>query len=261
MICRFIRTSTYIVLLSIGAFSQSNGETNISKLIDASKPPVYIEFVKTGKCKRGWSNFNFGDLCSSKELGAKTYDAAWLRLVNNTRWSVGVTVDKGATERNSSPVVIDSTTFVDDDGETKAIGKMVADNGAEMDVVYKSEVETGCDFSKPKPKGQSCFRIRAVAPAIPLPPISSDLFVAPGQSIIFPIDRSHVIEYVNLYVLYNFSWEYSGKYFSHFPHYDSQHRAYFGWFDLEKGLKAEREKRTLALRAGEEFSSSRSVGR
>ena len=246
MVSQFFRALVIGLVFSIGVFGQLESDVRDGKLIDASKPPVYIEYVRTGVCRRGGGNFNFGDLCTSREPGTRTYDAAWLRLVNNSRWTIGVRVDKAATEVNSRLVIIDSTTFVDDDGETKAIGKMVANNGAEMDVVYKSEVETGCDFSKPKLKGQSCFHRRAVAPAIPLPPISSDLFVGPGQSIIFPIDRSHVIEYVNLYVLYNFSWEYTGKYFSHFPHYDSQHRAYFGWFDLEKGIKAEREKRTLA---------------
>ncbi len=237
-----------VFIFSIGVFGQSKVGVRDSILIDASKPPVYIEFVRTGKCKRGGGNFNFGDLCSSKEPTARTYDAAWLRLVNNSRWSVGVTVDKAATEVNSKLVTIDSTSYVGDDGITMAKGKPVANNGAEMDIVYNSEVETGCDFSKPKPKGESCFRIRATAPSIPLPPISSDLFVAPSQSIIFPIDRSHIVEYVNLYVLYNFSWEFSGKRFSRFPHYDSQHRAYFGWFDLEKGIKVESDKRILALR-------------
>jgi hypothetical protein len=237
---------TIVVLFQIAAFSQVATKTTGETLINRAKPPVYVEFVRTGKCTKDTSNFNFGDLCNSKRETARTFAAAWLRLVNNTRWSVGVTVDKAATERNSSPAVIDSTSFFDDDGETKAIGKMVANNGAEMDVVYKSEVETGCDFSKPSPKGQSCFRIHVTAPTIPLPSISSDLFVAPGRSIVFPVDRTHVKKYVNLYVLYNFSWEYSGKYFSHFPRYDSQHRAYFGWFDLEKGIKAEREKFTIA---------------
>ena len=251
MACRFTLVVTFMVLLSVGAFGQTGSGTGNGSLIDVSKPPVYVEFVKTGKCKRDGSNFNFGDLCSSKELSARIYDVAWLRLINNSRWSVGVTIDKAATEANSTPVVIDSTSFVDDDGVRKAIGKPVANNGAEMDIVYKSEVETGCDFGKPTPKGESCFRIKAIAPTIPLPSISSDVFIAPGQSVLFPVDRSHVTEYVNLYVLYNFSWEYSGKYFSHFPHYDSQHRAYFGWFDLEKGLKTERDKRTLAIRVGE----------
>lgn len=244
MTWRFAQLIALLFLLAIAAFAQRSADNG--QLIDTSKPPVYIEFLRTGKCRTGGSNFNFGDLCNSKDVNSRTYNAAWLRFVNNSRWSVGLTVDKAATEKNSSPVVIESTTFVDEDGEKAAYGTRLAHKGAEMDIVYKSEVETGCDFSKKAPKGKSCFRIQATAPTIPLPAISSDLFIAPGQSVLFPVDRAHVREYVNLYVLYNFSWEYSGKFFSHFPHYDSQHRAYFGWFDLEKGIKSEGEKVTVA---------------
>jgi len=236
-----IQLAAILLLLSTTAFSQVAVEKLARALVDPTKSPVYIEFIRTGKCKKDSSNFNAGILCNSKSRFSRTFDVAWLRLVNNTRWSVGLTVDKAATEINASSVVIDSTTFIDDDGEKAAYGKMLANNGSEMDVVYKSEVETGCDFSKPKPKGQSCFWIKATAPNIPLPSISSDVFVAQGESIMFPIDRAHVKEYVNLYVLYNFSWEFSGKHFSHFPHYHSQHRAYFGWFALEKGIAKEAE--------------------
>jgi len=226
--------------------AQSSASARSTILRDATKPPVYIEFVRSGKCTKDLSNFNFGDLCASKREDAVTFDAAWLRLVNNTSWSIGVTVEKAATERNATSVVIPSTEFMDDDGQKAWFGKLVATNGAEMDVVYKSESETGCDFSKEAPKGQRCFRRESIPPEIPLPALSSDLFIAPGKSIAFPINRAHVKHYVNLYVLYNFSWEYSGKLFSHFPDYDSQHRAYFGWFDLEKGIRAESEKRRAA---------------
>jgi hypothetical protein len=221
--------------------AQSNAEKPVANLIDRSKPPVYIEFVRTAVCKKGGGNFNHGDLCSSKEQFAVSSDVAWLRLVNNTNWAVGLTADKGATNSNATPIVIPSTEHTDDDGKKAWYGKMVADKGAEMDLVYKSGVETGCDFGLPAPKGKSCFMREAVAPTIPLPSISSDVFVAPGESILFPLDLSHIKKYVNIYVLYNFSWEYSGKYFRPYPHYDSQHRAYFGWFELEKEIKKEKE--------------------
>lgn len=228
--------------LCVATFSaQTAGESPSGNLLDRSKPPVFIEFVRTAVCTKGGGNFNHGGLCNSKGEFVTTTDIAWLKLVNNTRWAVGLTVDKGATNNNATPVVIPSTEFTDDDGEKAWIGKMLADKGAEMDVVYKSEVETGCDFSMPKPKGKSCYMIEAVAPKIPLPSISSDVFVAPGEFILFPLDRTHIKKYVNIYVLYNFSWEYSGKYFRPYPHYDSQHRAYFGWFDLEKGIAKEKE--------------------
>jgi hypothetical protein len=221
--------------------AQSDGEKAGGNLIDRSKPPVYIEFVRSGVCKKGGGNFNHGDLCNSKDEFVETLDVAWLRLANNTKWSVGLTVDKGATSKNSTPIAIPSTEFIDDDGEKAWIGKMLANGGAEMDVVYKSDVQTGCDFSMPKPKGKSCYMIEATAPKIPLPAISSDVFVAPGESVLFPLNLAHIRKYVNIYVLYNFSWEYSGKDFRAYPHYHSQHRAYFGWFGLEKGIAKEKE--------------------
>lgn len=228
--------------LAFPVFSQDAKSKETTKiLINDKKPSVYLEFVKTGKCIKESGNFNFGNLCNSKSEFSTTFDVFWIRIVNNTRWSVGVTLDKAATEANSTPVMIDSTAFVDDDGETKVIGKPLANNGAEMDVVYKSEAETGCDFSEKTPKGKPCYMIEVTPPKIPLPPISSDLFIASGASIIFPVDFKHIKKYVNLYVLYNFEWEYSGQSFSHTPHYYMQHRAYFGWFALEKGVKQETE--------------------
>lgn len=240
-------TLLFLVFSAVCSSAQGPLTVNTKTLKDSTKPPVYIEFVKSGKCTKDTSNFNFGELCTSKREDARTFEAAWLRLVNNTFWSVGITVEKGATEKNASSIVIPSTEFIDDDGEKAWFGKMLAINGTEMDVVYKSESETGCDFSKATPKGKRCFRREANVPVIPLPGLSTDLFVAPGESIIFPIDRAHVKEYVNLYVLYNFSWEYRGKSFNHLPHYDSQHRAYFGYFDLNKAMTAERGKRSVAF--------------
>lgn len=238
---KFLLVFIFLFGLLGQTFSQNEKmQRKTAILLDGKKPAVYLEFVKTGKCTMESGNFNFGHLCNSKEKFATTFDAFWLRLVNNTRWAIGVTLDKGATEANSKSVTIDSTAFVDD-GETKFIGKALANNGAEMNVVYKSEAETGCDFHEKTPKGQPCFMINVTPPKIPLPPISSDLLIASSESVIFPVDFSHIKKYVNLYVLYNFEWEYSGQYFSPTPQYDLQHRTYFGWFDLEKGIKQQIE--------------------
>lgn len=246
MISRTLQIFVVVLIsaVAIPIYSQPMTETRKGILIDANKPPVYLEFVRTGKCTKDFSNFNFGDLCDSKREDAKTFDAAWVRMVNNTTWSIGVTLEKGATEKNSVPVIIKSSTTVNQKGEQSAVGKNLAFDGGEMDVVYKSESETGCDFSKDAPKGQVCFRRETTVPVIPLPGLSTDLFIPSGKSIVFPIDRSHIKEYVNLFVLYNFEWEYSGARFSHPPHYDSQHRVYFGWFDLEKGLEKESTKKS-----------------
>ena len=211
--------------------------TSDNILIYKDKPAVYLEFVKTGKCTKDFLNFNFGNLCDSKSEETYTFDAFWIRLVNNTRWTIGVTADKGATEANAGVKLIDSTTSVNKKGEKTAVGKMLAKNNSEMDVVYKAESETGCDFGEEAPKGQVCKRRETSVPDIPLPPISSDLFVSSGQSIIFPVNREHIKKYIDLYIIYNFEWEYSGKSFRPAPHYDLQHRVYFSWFDLEKSLK------------------------
>lgn len=228
-------------LFAMMIVAQTGDAKTVGNVIDRSKPPVYIEFDRTAICKKSSGNFNYGDLCNSKDEFAVTVDVAWLRLVNNSKWAIGLTVDKGATAKNADAVVIPSTEFIDEDGQKAWYGSMIAKNKAEMDIVYKSEVETGCDFNMPAPKGQRCYMREAVAPTIPLPSISSDVFVAPGESVLFPLELKHIKKYVNIYVLYNFSWEYSGKYYRPYPHYDSQHRAYFGWFELEKGIAKEKE--------------------
>src|SRR5690349_15007704 len=97
-----------------------------SVLLSPNRAPVYIQFIKTGKCKKNVSNFNHGNLCSSERSDVRSFDAAWLRLVNNTRWAIGVRIDKGATGENATPVTIDSTEFIDVDGQKAWIGKWVA---------------------------------------------------------------------------------------------------------------------------------------
>lgn len=230
----------FLLFTSVQTFSQSKAvnDTNKTVLIDETKPAVYLEFVKTGKCTKDNLNFNFGNLCESKSKGTYTFDAFWIRLVNNTRWTIGVKVEKGATRANSNAVSVESTASVNEKGETEYVAKMLAKDGAEMDVVYKAESETGCDFGEEAPKGQICKRRETPLPYIPLPPISSSLFVLSGQAIIFPVNREHIKKYINLYVIYNFEWEYSGKYFQPTPHYDLQHRVYFGWFELETAIKS-----------------------
>ncbi len=238
----FVFSLLLLALTQVFSQNKTLGETNKNNLIDESKPAVYLEFVKTGKCTKDYLNFNFGNLCQSKSEETYTFDAFWVRFVNNTRWTIGVTADKGATEANADVVLINSTASVSKIGEKTAIGKMLAKDSAEMDVVYKAESETGCDFGEDTPKGQVCKRRETSVPEIPLPPISSDLFVPSGQSIIFPVNREHIKKYIDLYVIFNFEWEYSGKFYSSTPHYDLQHRAYFSWFDLETGLKKEAKK-------------------
>jgi hypothetical protein len=67
------------------------GETKNSVRIERSKPSIYIEFVKAGVCYpsetttvESWSP------CSSenKEKNGQGYEAVWLRLRNNSRWTI-----------------------------------------------------------------------------------------------------------------------------------------------------------------------------
>lgn len=112
-------------------------------------------------------------------------------------------------------------------------------DGAEVDVIYDVEAETGCDFSEEAPPGQPCKFRDAVAPKISRPGMLSSVFVLPGRSLVFAAKREHLNKYLRVFVQYSYEWETSEE-ITNFE--EPRHRVYFRWFKFETALKKERTK-------------------
>ncbi len=209
------------------AFSQSKSISDTNPiLIDENKPAIYLEFVRTGVCHNGnyYTTISVGP-CEKKSNSDREFEAVWVRLVNNSRWAVSVSVQK------SAPLAEYSITL-----PNKAVVRAAKDK-SEFDVIYDIESETGCDFHEEFTPGQPCKRRETPVPDYDRHFISSEIFIPSGHTILYAIDKSHLKKYLTTYVLYSFEWEIGKDGRLSTPRFDSQHRVYFSRYDLEVGLK------------------------
>jgi hypothetical protein len=213
-------------MANVSAQRKRTPDNSRSVRLNERKPTIYLDFVRTGKCRyTPTSSVLAGDPCSSSRTDIiETFDAVWLRLVNNTRWAIQV---------HAKNLFIAPTA----DGFVLADRRVVTavNDGREIDTIYGAEAETGCDFHEEAPPGKPCKLRDAVVPEIPLPGISSPIWIPSGRSAIFAVKREHLSKYLNVFVLYSYEWETDEKRRTNFE--EPKHRVYFGWFALETALK------------------------
>lgn len=228
--------SLLFVTILLSAWITGSGQTKTVEtgvLIKSYKPAVYLEFVKTGVCHNGnYVAVIDADPCEKKSELDQTFNAVWVRVVNNTRWSILLDVQKPTRRSMSYPIELPSKATV-----------TAAKDGAELDLIYDIETETGCDFGVEAPKGKPCARRETTVPDFNRRGMTSSEFVSSGQSIIYAINQDHLKKYLTTYVYFNFDWEVASAGMPP-PRFDVQHRLYFGWYDLELGLKKESESKT-----------------
>lgn len=225
---RFLSILTILVVSALVVFSQNSiNASNNSVLVDEKKTAVYLEFVKTGVCNNGnYLTVIRVSPCEKKSETDQELQAVWVKLVNNTRWAISTDVQKLAIPPLIYPIELSNKQTV-----------TAAKDSAEFDVIYDVESETGCDFGIEAPKGQVCARRETPVPNYNRRGASSTIFIPSGQSIIYAINQEHLKKYLTTYIFYNYEWEISKSGQPSPPRYDSQHRLYFSWYDLEAGIK------------------------
>jgi len=232
---KLISVFAFLLLLTMQLFSQNKvvADNSNSILVDDKKPAVYLEFVKTGICNNGnyFTTISVSP-CEKKSDLDEQFEAVWVRFVNNTRWAIMLDVQKASVPPAINPMDLSNKRTVS-----------AAKDGAELDIIYDIESETGCDFHVEVPKGEPCKRRETTVPSYYRRGFSGNVFVPSNQSVIFAVNQAHLKKYLTTYVLYNYEWEISKSGQPSLPRYDSQHRIYFSWFDLETGLKKESDKR------------------
>lgn len=200
-------------------------DTSESVRINKTKPTIYTEFIKMGECRytETFSVIRYNPCESPRTDIIETFDAVWIRLVNNSKWAIQVDVKNLFVE----PVVM-PVTLAD-----KRVKTGTAD-GAEVDVFYDVEAETGCDYSAEVPPGQPCKLRDAIAPKINRPGMLMSVFVLPGRSLVFAVRHEHLSKYLRVFVQYSYEWETAEKR-TNFD--EPRHRVYFGWYALEQALR------------------------
>lgn len=221
-----------LLLISGQTFSQSKSISQTTPiLIDENRSAIYLEFVRTGICHNGnyFTTISVGP-CEKKSNSDREFEAVWVRLVNNSRWAVSVSVQK------SAPLLEYSITL-----PNKAVVSAARDK-SELDVIYDIESETGCDFHEEVSPGQPCKRRETPVPDYDRHFFYSDVFIPPGHEILYAIDKAHLKKYLTTYVLYSFEWEIGKNGRRLTPTFDSQHRVYFSRYDFEAGMQKNTKK-------------------
>jgi hypothetical protein len=185
--------------LFVSAQRPTHNDTVKTVRLDPKRPSIFLEFVKEGKCSRAPSFTTMvGNPCESKreDIELEQFDAVWLRLVNNSRWAIVVLGKNMFLPPVTGPFKLSDGRVVN-----------AASDGADVEVHYDVEAETGCDFHKDGPNGEPCKQITTVAPKIGARGVSSPLFVPSGRSIVFAVNRAHLSEYLLVYALFHYEWE------------------------------------------------------
>lgn len=195
-----------IFSLTAGAHAQHRKSrvTSNSVRILKDKPTVYITFVRFGKREPGDTN--------------ETGEGVWLRVHNNTRWSLAFD-GAGVFSRNNNVVAL--YYGVERVPESRPIVYRIIPplpQGSPFDPPQvhtqpskKPEVDKYINCDVPPGNWRT---IDVVSPPILLPP---------GKSMIFSVPRETLCKNLMLYIEYNYAWEKWGV-------DEPQHRVYFyGW--------------------------------
>lgn len=200
-------------------------DTRKSVRVDEKKPTIYLEFVKVGTCRHAESfTVLTENPCQSKrkDIMINTFDAVWLRLRNNSRWSI---------ELKAGNIYPSPKTDGYDLQDGRAVSG-IADS-VEMDIEYDVEAERGYERVETE-KGTEYKLIDVQAPYIKRLGVSYRVFLPPGRSVILAVKREYLAKHLSVFVQYIYEWETSEK-DSAFE--EPRHRVYFSYYKLEKALQ------------------------
>jgi hypothetical protein len=184
--------------------------------ISASKPSVYLSFVRFGKREPLHTN--------------ESNDGVWLRLHNNTRWSLVL---------NASGT--GGRVFVT--GKEEEIGMFFG-----VEEVRQGPSTVNIDGYTPPPSLVSPWEVKPQPNPTPLPvppeieedcPAQGDnwcvhvcsvIRLPPGKSVMFSLPRETLCKNLRIYLVFNYSWETQNGFVGEAP----EHRVYFYGSELLK---------------------------
>jgi hypothetical protein len=154
----------------------SRGRRNVR--ISKKHPTIYISFVRVGKSK--------------PEQAGYSGERVWLRLHNNTRWSINLQAHGSRDESYGDHRLMYEIEAVPEP-ELPIIGssQLPSINGTETSAKPPNRYEK-CDV----PIGERCGHIACGV-----------ISLAPGKSLLFSIPREHLCENLRINVGFSYDWE------------------------------------------------------
>lgn len=197
--------SIVVMFLSSLMVSTAMGQGKISclknedVLLDKTKPAIYLTFERSGE--------------RTPRSPDESSSGIWLRLHNNTHWPI--------TTYAGSLISLPKSAFTPLSGcQGNLLGLL---DGVEIAAAYFAEADAGSSASAPKVLRHDS--------------LGSDIWLAPGQSLIFSVAREHLGKHLSIYVPFNYQWEQSevkvtkGSLFG-IANDNVKHRVYFNDYQL-----------------------------
>jgi hypothetical protein len=212
---RTVAFLSVVLILSFGAVSAQQRKSRLPAnrvRISKQQPTVHITFVRFGTREPRYNH--------------ESNEGVWLRVHNNTRWSLTfhgldwftdedreVTVFYGVEEipKPIGPIEFSVPRYV-----TPPPPGAPAQPPPQTEALSQSKAETSKNCEAPP----GDWGTHVVAP-ITLPP---------GKSMVFSVPREALCKNLKIYLVYNYAWERRDKYQSF--DYEPEHRVYFKGSDL-----------------------------
>lgn len=223
---RVVPVSLCVLVVVLSGFAQRRPvkDTTSSVRLDKTKPSIYLEFVKADVCRpsdkttiESWSPC----LSDDRTPASEPYDAVWLRMRNNSRWAINF----DALSAYVGPLV---------DGYKLPDGKWATSvtNGAEIRARYRVEGEIVWEW-KDGPNGRESKLVDVKVPIVNRVASGSRVWLAPGRSMVFVVQREHLAKHLSVYLPYKYFWDGDQN---DMVSDEPMHRVYFSWYSLRKAL-------------------------
>jgi hypothetical protein len=194
-----------------GPARQREGTTKADVVLLKGKPTVYITFERAGERKPVYAK--------------ESNRGIWLRLYNNTRWSISFCTESLYIGTKTTPLRLS-------DGR----GVLGLRDGVEISPCYEVEAVRGYESERTRDGGLVIEKpIQVSTPPVGTRgDVSSISWLPSGRSAIFSIPGEHLAKHLAIYVVFNYEWETGVR---DVGNGEPQHRVYFRASDLPENVQ------------------------
>lgn len=222
---------TFVIFcgFALSSFAQQQGTclTESGVLRSKEKPPIYITFERMSEKEDKATKLIARDESRARSKHSslpsdRSEQNVGLRLHNNTSWAISFPTDS----LYLYPKVA---------GFRLCNGRniLALSEGIEVNTQYEVEAQKGTETVRTA-NGIEQQPIVAEAPVIRRVDVGSTVWLAPGKSVIFSVERSHLAKHLMIYVPFVYEWETTNRgYFTS----DLEHRVYFRSNELPEGIR------------------------
>jgi hypothetical protein len=204
---------TLILALPASAQSATSPITKKDVLISKEKPSVYTTFERAGQRERLYA--------------AESDQGIWLRLHNNTKWSINIATLSAYLGEKTSLIRLSD-------------GRSVFGLREGVEISPRHGIEVVDHYESRKMPDGSIHINESVG--LPNPPVGynkgghiiANAWLAPGRSVIFSVPKEHLAKRLAIFVSFKYEWETAER---DDGGNEPEHRVYFRAADLPESLR------------------------